>query len=79
VTPDQTELRLRCLELAVRAGAPELREQFLAFVTGESDAEKVHCDVYCDESIFDTDAAAVVRGLTPVAFRFGPPPPTKDS
>ena len=37
MTPEETEIRFRCLELAVRAGAPDLREQFLAFVTGKAD------------------------------------------
>lgn len=37
LTPEQTEIRFRCLELAVGYGAPDLCEQFLAFVTGKSD------------------------------------------
>lgn len=37
VTPHNESLRLEALRLAVAAGKPELRQQFLDFLTGKSD------------------------------------------
>lgn len=37
LTQEQQELRLRILDLAVRAGSPDLCRHFLDFVTGKSD------------------------------------------